>query len=296
MVSHVGIALAILAAFSLAGQALSIRLATRRGRAVDVLLVNLSITALVFTALAVVFVPDPVLTTTAVVLFVGAGFLNYVLGRALYFEGIKRVGASRAEPIKSSMPFHATVFAVLILGELVTAAQFGGILLIVVGIALVSWEGANEDRIAGDDIPWVGLALPFGAALFFGIEPALASLGFQEGTGVLVGGAIKSTSSALILLAFLAVRDSVPRPSDLPSGDVRWYVLSGVASAMTGLAYYAGLSLTKVTIVVPIMQTSPLVVVAVSMVFLQDIERVTLRLVAAAGVIISGTIMVTVMG
>jgi uncharacterized membrane protein len=194
------------------------------------------------------------------------------------------------------MPFHATVFAVLILGERITAVQFGGILLIIAGIALVSWEGANEDRIAGDDIPWVGLALPFGAALFFGIEPILASLGFQEGTGVLVGGAIKSASSVFILLAYLSVRGSVPRPADLPTGDVRWYVMSGVASALTGLAYYTGLSLTKVTVLVPIMQTSPLIVVAVSMVFLKDLERVTLRLVAAAGVIIAGTITVTMMG
>lgn len=296
MVALLGVAFAIVSAFGLAGQALGIRLATRRGESAHVLLVNIGITAVVFVILSVVFVQKPIVTPRSVLAFVGAGLVSFVVARGLYFAGIKRVGASRSEPIKASMPLHATVFAVLILGEDVTGPQFVGILLIIVGIALVSWEGAQADHLVGKSVPWFGLSLPLVAAVFFGLEPILASIGFREGTSILVGGAIKSVAGVIILFGFLIARDSVPRYSDLPTGDVRWYIFSGFASSVSMLAYYGGLNVARVSIVVPIMQMSPLIVVSFSAVFLRGLERVTLRLVVAAAVIIVGAVIVTVVG
>jgi len=54
-------------------------------------------------------------------------------------------------------------------------------------------------------------------------------------------------------------------------------VLAGVIGMGFLITYYAGLSVSHVGIIVPIMQTSPLTVLAVSAVLLRDDERVTLR-------------------
>lgn len=296
MNGYVGAALGVVSAAGIAVQAVAIRLATKRGQMVDVLLFNLTVSAVIFVGLTSVLVREPVLSPTAFLAFATAGFVSLLAGRAFYFAGIQRVGASRSEPIKSSMPLHATIFAALILGERVAAAQVAGIILIIVGVVLVTWEGTNADRIAGKATPWAGLSLPFVAALLFALEPVLASVGFETGTSVLVGATIQSTTATAFLLAFLAWRRSIPRWTELPTGDVRWYLLSGVASAVTILAYYAGLSVSRVGIVVPISQTSPLLVVALSALFLQNLERVTLRLAVASGVIIAGAIAVTVAG
>ena len=120
MSASVGLALAILAALGLAGQALTVRFATRRNRSSDVLLVALVINAAVFVALAVALTADPVLTPTSLLAFVAAGIIPLMLGRAFYYAGIERIGASRAEPIKASMPLFATVLAFFVLGETVT--------------------------------------------------------------------------------------------------------------------------------------------------------------------------------
>lgn len=296
MNGYVGATLGVVAAAGIAVQAVAIRLATRRGRMVDVLLFNLAISAAIFVGLSAILVREPVLSPRAFLAFAAAGFVSLLVGRAFYFAGIQSVGANRSEPIKSSMPLHATIFAALILGERVTVVQFVGVVLIIAGVVLVTLEGRNADRIAGDSTPWVGLSLPFVAALLFATEPVLASIGFEEGTSVLVGATIQSMTATTFLLAFLAWRRSVPHWSNLPTGDVRWYLLSGVASAATILAYYAGLSVSRVGIVVPISQTSPLLVVALSMLFLKNHERVTLRLVVASCVIIAGAMAVTVAG
>jgi uncharacterized membrane protein len=296
MDQFLGVGLAVVGAVGAAGQAVAIRLAMRRGRMADVLLVNMGVTAVVLVALTAVFVPEPVVTPTSVAAFSASGLVSVLAGRAFLFLGIRQIGASRAEPIKASTPLYATAFAVVLLGERVTGPQVVGISLVVAGVAIVSLEGMNADRLAGEGVSVRGASLPMAAALLFGLEPVFASIGFREGTAALLGGAIMTAFGSLALLSYLCVRRSVPRPGSLPPGEGRWYVLSGLASAVSILGYYGGLSVARVGVVVPIVQTSPLLVVAFSAVFLRDLERITPRLVAGAVVIIGGAVLVSVTG
>ena len=293
MIVLAGVAFAVLAALGLTGQTLSIRLATRQGRSADVLLVVILVNVAVFAPLVVLLEPNPTVTLRGVLAFAAAGVVGTMLGRAFFYSGIKRVGASRAEPVKATMPLFATVFAVALLAEPVTAAQVGGIVLIVGGIVLITWEGSAADRASGDGVPWIGLSFPLAGAVFFGLEPVFASVGLGEGMSVLVGLLIKSLSALLVYASYLRVRNALPAPSTFRTPDFRWYVLAGVASTGFLLAYYAGLSVSTVGVVVPIMQTSPLFVIAASALFLRDVETVTPRLVAAAAVIVAGGIVVT---
>jgi uncharacterized membrane protein len=60
--------------------------------------------------------------------------------------------------------------------------------------------------------------------------------------------------------------------------------------------YYVALQVAPVTLVIPIIATSPLVVVVLSRLFLPRLERVSPRLVAGAVVVVVGAIAVTVSG
>lgn len=296
VVAIAGVVFGIGAACGLAGQAFCIRLGTRTGRSNDALLVVILVNVAVFLPLAILFVPSPTLSVRAIIAFVAAGIVGTMLGRAFFYAGIKRVGASRAEPIKASMPLHATVLAVLFLGEHVSGLQGVGIVLIAIGIAAISWEGGAADRRAGRAVPWIGLLMPLLAAFFFGLEPIFATVGLVAGTEVLVGLAIKSVTALIVVVGYLTVRGTVPRPTEIPRSDLRWYVLAGISSTGFLLMYYAGLSVSRVGIVVPIMQTSPLLVILGSAVFLRRIETVTPKLVTAAAIIVGGSVIVTVFG
>ena len=290
-----GLVLAIVAAYCRAGQAVTVRVATRRSRSENVLLVALVINAVIFAGLALALHPDPPLTPTSILAFVAAGIVSLMLGRAFYYAGIERIGASRAEPIKASMPLFATVLAFFVLGETVTGVQFGGIVLVVLGIALLSWDGAAADRLAGENIPWFGLSLPLIGAFLFGLDPIFAVIGFREETPVLVALAIKTVSATVAWTGFVAWRTGAPL-SDLEMADARWFVLVGVTSSGFLLAYYAGIAVSRVSIVVPIMQTSPLIVLTVSAAFMVDVERITPRLVLAACIVVLGAVGVTIGG
>lgn len=202
-------------------------------------------------------------TPRALAAFAAAGVVSTTLGRTLFYAVIKRVGAARAEPLKTSTPLYATVLAAVVLGERVTGPQFAGVLLIVAGVAVVSWDGA---RGAAGGVDPVGILLPLAGALMFGLEPILAVVGFRAGAGVLAGLAVKSVAAT-----------------------------AGLANTGFLAAYYAGLSVSTVGVVVPIMQTSPLVVAAVSAVYFRGLERVTPVLVAGSAVVV-GAALVSVFG
>ncbi|MFB6192337.1 MAG: EamA family transporter [Haloarculaceae archaeon] len=290
-----GAGLAFAAAVCLTGQALTIRLATREATSTHVLVVVLLINVAVLTPLAVVVPDGPRLTPTAVVAFVAAGMVGTLLGRAFLYGGIKRIGATRAEPLKASTPLHATILAVLFLGEVVTPLQLVGIVLVVAGVAVVSWDGTARDAAVAGSVDWTGLAFPLLAAFFFAVEPILAKVGFGQGTPVLVGLAVKTISAAAVFFAFLAARGDLP-DRDAIAADFRWLVVAGVANTAFLLVYYAALSVSRVSVVVPIMQTSPLLVALAAAAFLQGVERVTVPVVAGSAGVVVGAVLVTLFG
>lgn len=296
MVEVTGIALAVLAAVGLAGQSLSVRLGTEDGSSNDALVVVLLVNVLVLLPLALVVErPGYGLSTYGVLAFVAAGGVGTMLGRAFLFRGIATIGASRAEPIKASMPLYATVIAVLILGERPAPVHLVGIVLIVVGIAVISWESSRTTDDA-TDLQLGGLGAAMAAAFFFGVEPVFAKIGFGEGVPYLVGLAIKVVAATGGFLGYLAARDSLPTRVDLSGASLGWYLAAGVANTVFLVAYYAALSVAPVAVVVPIMQTSPLVVVLVSLVCLQHLERVNWRLIVASAVVVVGAVVITVSG
>ncbi len=289
----VGVGLAAIAAVLLASQAICIRLGTDRGNVAHALSTVLLINVVLLAGGSLVaYYPDYGVTPLSFVVFAGAGISGTVLARSLYFMSIERIGASRTEPIKSSQPLHATLVAVLVLGEIVTGPHLLGIVLIVVGIGAISWETSTRSS-PSTDVALYELGLPLGAAFFFGIEPTFVKLGFAEGTPVFVGLAIKTVAAGIGFFAYLWVKEAVPGPAALRSPSGRWYVAAGLANTGFMVVYYFALEAAPVALVVPIVQSSPLVVLGVSALFLDRLEDVTWRLTAGALVAVSGAVVVT---
>ena len=290
-----GIVLALVGALLIAVQVICIRIGTATGRSQDALVVVLMVNLGVIVPLAlVVHFPTYALDTAALLAFVGAGLVGTVLGRAFQYAAIERIGASRCEPIKASQPLHAALLAVVFLGESLSWVVFGGIVLIVVGIVLMSRVSTRRFDREYDHVSWRGLVLPLAAAFCFGVEPIFAKMGMAAGTPPLVGLAVKTVAATVVFMAYLRARNALPTSSLLASTSVRWYAAAGVANTAFLLVYYAALSIAPVALVVPLTQTSLLFVVVLSVVFLQHLERVTPRLVVATVFVLVGTVLVAV--
>lgn len=292
-----GVLLAVLGAFGLAGMSLGIRYGTVETRSADALVVVLgvNVAVLVPVTLAVSDLAAE-LTPRAVAAFGAAGLVGTLIARALHFEGIKRVGSSRAEPLKSSQPLHASLIAVLVLGEVVSAGHAVALVAIVVGIALITYEHGRVDA-GTTGVSLRGLAFPFAAAFFYGIEPTFAKLGFATGAGVLSGLVVKTVAAGIGFLAYLWWTRGLPRRGDIARHELPWLVGAGLANTWFLLAYYGALELEPVSVVVPLVQSSPLLVILVSVAVVRDeLEQVTWRLAAGAAVVVAGAVGVTLLG
>lgn len=296
-VLSVGVGLAVLGAVALAIQSLSIRYGTITSDSSDALVIVLAINVAVLVPAAFVFgSPLEELTLRSLAAFTAAGLLGTMVGRAMHFEGIKRIGSSRAEPIKASQPLHASLVAVVVLGEVVSPGHLFSMIAIVAGIAIITYEHGRGGG-AATDAGYVSLAFPLAAAFCYGIEPTFAKLGFAAGAAVLTGLTVKTVSAGLGFLGYLWWTEGLPNPRAVERTELPWLVGAGVANTVFLLGYYSALELEPVSLVVPLVQSSPLVVILLSVLFVSDdLERITPRLATGALVAVGGAVGVTLLG
>ena len=286
----IGVTLAITAAVCFAAQFLCIRVGTVDGSIVEAVFISLLTNVLIVCPLVFLLHGVPSITPTAILWFGLAGISGSLIARTCMFKSVQIIGASRTSPVVSANVFFASLLAIVLFGDTLTALHAIGIAIIVVGVGVISWEtaqDANPDQSIRD--VGISLLLPLFAALFIGFEPIFVSLGLAEGTGVLPGVAIKVLAAWIGFAAY--VFGVSRRGSDIftNSRSTGWYLAAGITSALGIIAYFAALDGAPVVVVVPLITTSPLMVVLLSYVFLpQRLERITWRLVAAATVVVIG--------
>lgn len=293
-----GLTLAIVAAVLLAVQNLCIRIGTATGDTSDAVVVVMGVNLVCVGPLAAVsYYPDFGLSWVAFGAFAAAGLVGLVLGRICMFTGIERIGASRTTPIVSASTLVAALLAVWLFDETLTLPHLAGILCIVGGVATISWVTASTDP-SHDSLREVGASLlfPVSAAVFVGIEPILVRIGLDTGTPVLVGLTVMMVTA---FAGYAGYRSLNERPVPPLFGDphMGWYVGAGLASTVGLLAYFGAIASAPVVIVIPITHTAPLIVIALSVVFLpQRLERITWPLVVGSAIVVIGASLVTLSG
>lgn len=289
--ASLGIGLAVLAAVALAVQSLSVKASTKRQPVTQVIVIVYLVNLLVMVPLAIaLYYPNFGLTPVSLASFAVGGILGSLLARICLFVGIERLGASRAEPLKSTFPLVAVLAAVVTLDEKLTTTLVVGIVLLVGGAAAVSWDARTSHTGAGRHA-WRDIGFPFAAALLLGIDPVFTKVGFAEGTPAFVGVTVRVLAAAIGFGAYLFWHRL--RVDDLGQTVVsRWTVVAGVSNTMYLCAYLAALARSPVSVVTPVLGASPLFVLVASAVFVRRDERVTIRLGVAVTVLVAGVVLV----
>ena len=295
-----GVLFAIVGAVGFAGQFLCIRLGTVDGEVSDAVLVVLGCNVVLVAPPVLVLYEPPytaLFTPTSFAAFAAAGIAGMFVARLLMFKSIEEIGASLTSPVIASNVLFATIFAVVFLDERLTAIHFLGIVLIVGGLAVISWETAASSR-AEQSIRETGTTLlfPLGAAICIGIEPIFVSIGLVEGTAILPGIVVMAGVATIGFVGYLAWAGSLRR-IPLRRASTAWYVGAGVSTTIAFLAYFAALEVAPVVLVMPLLQLTPLLVVVLSLLLLpRRLEHVTWRVGASALVIVVGATFVSLSG
>ncbi|MDP7662397.1 MAG: DMT family transporter [Nitrospinota bacterium] len=245
--------------------------------------------------------------------FLLAGFMNPFLFVAFYFVGIQRIGVARSAPIKGTAPIYAVIFAAGVLGERFSGVQYLGIAMVVGGIIFISAEGWAGERRAGSDEPEGGSAggeggsgpatgrtrkldflFPLLAGVSGGVASVLFKLSMQKLPSPMVGVWL-GTVVALILFPILAFFFPKEQRYRASRRAYPWLIGNGIAISAAMYTLILSVGLGEVAIAFTLVQTSPLLVIGMSAIFLRKLERVTPRIIFGAILTVSGGVLVSLL-
>ena len=213
------------------------------------------------------------------------GACNPGLFFVLFFIGIAKIGVSRAAPIKGSSAIFAAFLAMFFLGEEPTWYNLAGILLVVGGIAVIS-SGAQTGHWRRVDMLW-----PLGAAVVAAIAALCWRTGIQAFPDTVAGTAVAIVSALVVVGAYtLTVRRDRIRENVRASW--KFFIVAGSIEGFGKFLYASALQLGEVYRMLPVIQTSPLFVVLLSLVVLRRAEGITWRVPAGAVLTVGGAILV----
>lgn len=207
-----------------------------------------------------------------------AGVLYPGLFRLLYYTGIDRVGANVTGALVAGNPAIAAMLAVVspMLDERFTLATGVGILLIVGGGALLQLAQTDPDAEPGEQDLIVrelaasspaDFAFPVGALLAVGVGYFLIDVGLQRFSHPVAATAVTQTAGFVAFSAYLLVsRDARGqlRTAATHRGGLLVFVASGVAVAAAWLSQFLALNIGTVVVVIPLVNTYPLVIAVAS--------------------------------
>lgn len=220
-------------------------------------------------------------------LFVAVGLLVPGVTRVLSFRAIRTMGSSITSTIINTTPMFSTVLAITLLGERPAPLVLLGVLLTVCGLITVSWVGAATSYRKTE------LIYPFLCALIFSLKDVTVRWGLGDGAGqpILAAGiaALTSTIEVFMITRYLQrTKFSLP-----PAKIARWFVWSGIFTGGSFLFMYVALSLERVTIVAPLINSYTIFVLILTPLLARRIETVTWRKTVGAAMVVAGIFLVS---
>jgi drug/metabolite transporter (DMT)-like permease len=249
-------------------------------------LISVTATAAFVWIAAAVTVPLERLLTPRVIPFLIAGIVAPGLSRLAVFTGVDRIGVARSTVLVSTSPLFGIAMAILFLGERPSWMLLVGAVCVVTGGVLLARRGHAEK-------PWRrrDLVLPLLGALGFAFRDNLSRWALVDFPEPMVGAAAATLSSLGVMWAVGAAqwgRGTI----EFDRVGLAVMLLSGCFEGVAYVAMWRALEGADVSVVTPLVHSQPLFTIALTVVFLRDIERITWRIVLSAGAILTGVILV----
>jgi drug/metabolite transporter (DMT)-like permease len=218
--------------------------------------------------------------------FVAVGLFVPGITRVLTFRGIRTMGSAITSTIVNTTPMFSTALAMLILEERPGPLVLTGVALIVGGLVVLSWEGAERSWTKAE------LIFPFLAALLFAAKDVAVRWGLGGSASPVLAAAIAAVTSTVAI--FLINRYIHKECFALPPRDILgWFVSSGLFTGSSFLFMFLALSMERVAIIAPLINSYAVFVLVLAPLMARQIERVTPRKVAGAVLVVAGIFLIS---
>jgi DME family drug/metabolite transporter len=286
----IGVVFAIISAVTSAFSVVLVRKYSNQSSTFNISLTVSWVGMLVLWPLALVLTDFSLANIGSILLFALSGILTPGFVRLLYYQGMKKLGASVNSSLFAVYPLYTSLLAVLFLSEFLTPNNWTGILMVFLGGILVEWssrEAGNLNIHSRRDLIYPVLG---GAVL--GAGSILRKSALIQFDAPVLGVAVAYTTSLLPFLIIIASSTSTRKELSLKR-DMRLFWVAGVGQAITWMLSFYALSLDDVSVITPLLSIEPVFVAIFAYLYLRKIEPVSKRLVLSIVLTVLGVVLVT---
>jgi len=221
-----------------------------------------------------------------------SGLIWLALGRVFAYASINLIGAARASQLTSTQVIFAAILSVVFLQENMTPVLGVGITAIFLGEILISFsypQSEGKGAISSERFR-KGVAVGFMGGFLWGSAQLFA----KEG----VRGLGSSIMASFITYLFAILAQSVfvisfaRRKVKLERTHVKFLLASGTVSTIAVLVQYMALRSAPVVAVNPIVNTSPLITLLASYIFMRKAEWINKKVLFGAVAVVFGAVLV----
>lgn len=259
-------------------------LGLRRSTPLTATIVSLAARTITLGTAVILFGGVPGFAMKALVVFVILGLMQTVIS-LLTFMGLQKIGSSRSQPLRNSYPLWSSVIAIALMGERAGAVVLLGTLLVVTGVVMISWK----PEAAPASYRWWHVVYSTGAGFLAGVAFPLRRYGLTITNEPVFFSFVVAIVSLLGAIPYSLWRGG-ERRLNWQRRSVVDFFLSGFFEALGALLTLVALTTGRVVIVSPIVATTPLFSLVISLIFLRGKETVTRFTVFGTIAVVVGTI------
>ena len=219
--------------------------------------------------------------------FVVSGIIQPAIVRVMFYVGIVRLGVSRAGPIRGTSPFFAVAIAFFLFHERPELAVYVGGLLTIAGTWLVSYKRTGEGK-------WrtIDLMFPLGAAMLASVSQNIRKVGLNTTNEPIIAATI-STATSLCCLFGSVLFSGKASSIKITRECLPYYGAAAVFALIGQLCTFIALNGGQISVVTPLVNTTPLFVIGLTALFLRGEEKVNKAVVIGVIFLVAGIAVIT---
>ena len=225
-------------------------------------------------------------------LFIIAGLFAPGIARIFYFKGMETAGVSANSSIFATYPLFTSIIAILLLDEVLSIENWIGLLCVVTGVIVIG-RYVNQNNIQTKRISKKGLIVPVFGALTLASSQIVRKESLNIINQPLLGTAIGYSTSLIVYLSVMKLFKG-EKISNFSRQDFQMFWKPGIGIALGWLLSFFALSQGLVSIIVPILQVELLFILLFSYIFLRKLEKISIKLVSSAILIITGVVLLSI--
>ncbi|MFC1817185.1 EamA family transporter [Thermodesulfobacteriota bacterium] len=224
-----------------------------------------------------------------------AGILHFVVGRSLYYQCSQLVGANIASILRRVNILVSVFMGITLLQEPLSWQLAIGVLLIISGITLAGLSSQMLRNSSGQfsKIPAKAFLLGLGNGVAWGLSPICIKLGLKGSVSPIAGVLISYLAATVVLSIFLGNQSRRTSIAQLKGKAAVYFFISGLFSCAANLIRFVALSLAPVSVVAPLVSTSPVFLLILSFLFNRKLEVFSKPvIIGTISVVIGGILLV----